>query len=405
MDRRESGVALSLSTAAFAVTFAVWGMISPMAKTFQTMLHLSEPQTMLLIAAPVLLGSIGRLPMGMLGDRFGGRIVLGALLAFIALPAYMLSGARTYTDFLVWGLVLGMAGTSFSVGVAFTSRWFAPAKQGLALGIYGAGNIGQSIAVYGVPVLAGAIGGWQAAYRAFALAALAYAVIFLAFARNAPVQAQPRSFGAMLKVLADNPLCWLLSLFYFVTFGGFVSLSISLPKLLQTIFHLTREDAGMRVAVMVLVATAMRPTGGLISDRIGGARLLTVVFAGAGLLALGMTTVSIVPFTVGALGVAACVGLGNGAVFKLVPQYFPRDTGTVTGLVGAIGGLGGFFPPLALGYIKTYTGSYALGFVLLGLFCLACFVLNYAVLLRPRPGVEPGAASAGGGPVLDGGRS
>jgi NNP family nitrate/nitrite transporter-like MFS transporter len=273
-----------------------------------------------------------------------------------------------------------MAGTSFSVGVAFTSRWFPPEKQGFALGIYGAGNIGQSLALFGVPVLAGMLG-WPMTYRVFAAVALIWGIVFLLFARDAPVTVQPKRLGSMLRVLFEQPLSWLLGLFYFVTFGGFVALSIGMPKLLQEIFHLTREDAGLRVAGFVLLATMARPIGGLISDRIGGARLLTFVFAGAGLLALGLTFEQMAPFTIGALGVAVCIGLGNGAVFKLVPQYFPRDTGTVTGLVGAMGGLGGFFPPLLLGVIKTQTGAYNLGFVLLTVFCGICLILNYRIFL------------------------
>lgn len=380
MDNRQPAIALTLSTLAFAIAFAVWGMIAPMAKTFQTDLGLTEKQAWLLIAVPVLLGSVGRIPMGMLTDRFGGRAVFSALLFFIAVPAFMLSLAQTYYQFLFWGLLLGFAGTSFSIGIAFTSRWFPPEKQGLALGIYGAGNVGQSVALFGVPVLA-SLWGWQNAYRLFALVALLWAVVFLLFARNAPVKAQPKSFGAMLKVLATEPLSWLLALFYFVTFGGFVALSIGLPKLLQELFHLTKEDAGLRVAGFVVIATAMRPIGGWLSDRFGGARVLMAVFIAAGALAWGLTIEHIVPFTIGALGVAAAIGTGNGAVFKLVPEYFPRDVGTVTGLVGAMGGLGGFFPPIVLGYVKTYTGAYDLGFVLLSAFCFACLALNYRVFL------------------------
>jgi NNP family nitrate/nitrite transporter-like MFS transporter len=305
----------------------------------------------------------------------------------------MLSFARSYRELLIWGLFLGMAGTSFSIGIAFSSRWFPPEKQGAALGIYGAGNIGQSVALFGVPILTG-LWGWQVTYRLFAVVALLWGIVFLAFARNAPVTARPKSLREMLRVLYEQPLSWLLSLFYFVTFGGFVALSIGMPKLLQEIFLLTREDAGLRVAGFVVLATLMRPIGGWISDKIGGARLLVFVFIGAGLLALGLTIESIVPFTIGALGVAACIGMGNGAVFKLVPQYFPRDTGTVTGLVGAMGGVGGFFPPLVLGLIKTQTGAYDLGFVLLAVFCMLCLVLNHLVFLRSTENSSAAVARA-----------
>ena len=379
---KESHKSLMLSTIAFAIAFAVWGMISPMAKTFQVMLHLTEQQTWLLIATPVLIGSIIRLPMGMLADRFGGRIVFGLLLLFIAIPALMLSRANSYKDFLFWELLLGMAGTSFSVGIAYTSKWFPPKDQGFALGIYGAGNIGQSIALFTIPVLA-AYFSWQFSYKLFALVAFLWGIVFLLFAKNAPVEFKSKSFGEMLRVLYEQPLSWILSLFYFVTFGGFVALSIGLPKLLQEIFHVSAQDAGSRVAFFVVLATIMRPTGGWLSDKIGGAKVLMFVFLLAGVLAFGLTYEQIVPFTFGALGIALCIGLGNGAVFKLVPQYFPKDTGTVTGLVGAMGGLGGFFPPLLLGFIKTHTGQYDLGFIFLSIFCFICLLLNYFVFLKP----------------------
>ncbi|HEY3285387.1 MAG TPA: MFS transporter [Armatimonadota bacterium] len=383
MDSRESTKALFLSTLAFAISFALWGMIAPMAKTFQASLHLTEQMTWWLIATPVLLGSVMRLPMGMLADRYGGRVVFGLLLLFIALPAFGLSQSTGYTGLLAWGLLLGMAGTSFTVGVAFASKWFPPERQGLALGIFGIGTGGQSLALYFVPRLH-LLWGWQRTYQLFGAIALVWGVVFLALARNAKTSVAPKSFGSMLRVLMEQPLCWLLGLFYFVTFGGFVALSLGLPKLLQSLFGLTPADAGLRVAGFVVLSVALRPIGGWLSDRIGGARLLVAVFLGAGVLALGLTSHQMVPFTTGALGVAFFIGLGNGAVFKLVPEYFPKDTGTVTGLVGALGGLGGFFPPLVLGVIKTQTGSYTLGFVLLSLFCFTCLALNIAVFLRGR---------------------
>src|SRR3989338_2545901 len=376
-----SSKALFLSTISFAIAFAVWGMISPLAKTFQTMFSLTEQQTWAIIAIPVLLGSIIRIPMGMLTDKFGGRIVFGLLLLFIALPAYKLSFADSYNDFVIWGLALGMAGTSFSVGVGFASKWFPPEKQGLALGIFGMGNIGQSIALFGIPVLTSALS-WQISYKLFALTTLIWGIIFLLFARNAESKAKPKSFTEMIRLLLTEPLTWLLSLFYFVTFGGFVTLSIGLPKLLQEIFHISFQDAGFRVAGFVVLATLMRPVGGWIADKVGGAKTVMYVFLFSGLLALGLSFEQIIPFTIGALGVAACIGLGNGAVFRLVPEYFPKDAGTVSGLVGAVGGLGGFFPPFVLGFIKTQTGQYDLGFLLLSIFCLMCMFLNFIVFFK-----------------------
>lgn len=273
MNPRQANTALVLSTLAFAISFAVWGMLAPMAKTFQTELSLTEGQVWLLIAIPVILGSVLRLPMGMLADRFGGRIVFGLLLLLIAVPAWMLSFSSSYAALLLGGLLLGMAGTSFSIGVALVSKWFPPQKQGLVLGIYGLGTGGQSIALLAVPLLANQFG-WQTTYRIFGAVALMVGIVFLLFARNAPAAGQPKGLGEMLRVLYQQPLCWVLGLFYFLTFGGFVALGIGLPKLLQEVFHLTREDAGMRVAFFALLATALRPVGGWLSDRIGGARVL-----------------------------------------------------------------------------------------------------------------------------------
>ncbi len=381
--KSQQRLALTLSTLSFAVTFMIWGMISPLARSFQTTLHLTDKQVWVLITVPILLGAAGQMVMGMLADRIGGRMLLGLMMMFLSLPAFMLSLAHTYQEMLLWAVPLGIAGASFSIGVPFTSKWFPPERQGTALGIYGAGSIGQSLALFGVPILSGLLGSWQRTYQLFALITLVYGILFLLLARDAPAQTQPKPFSAIVQILATQPLAWLLALFSIVTFGGFVALGIGLPNLLQEIFHLTREDASLRVAGLVLLATVMIPIGGALSDRVGGAQLLMLVFTGAGVLALGMTSTHIAPLTIGALGVAVFIGLGNGAVFKLVPHYFARDTGTVTGLVGAIGGLGGLFSLLLLGFIRTQTGSYAAGFILLSAFCFACLLLNHTILLNP----------------------
>jgi nitrate/nitrite transporter NarK len=206
-----------------------------------------------MIAIPVLLGSLGRIPAGIFTDRFGARNVFSVLLAFGIIPAIALAFNHSYASLLFWGFFLGIAGSSFAIGIAFVSRWYPPKYQGMACGIYGAGNIGQ--------------------------------------------------------------------------------------------FDLTPTDAGMRTALFVIIATCSRPVGGWLSDRLGGTTLLLGVFLGIVATGWLMAIISIIPFTLGALSCAILFGLGNGAVFKLVPQYFPQQVGTVTGLVGAAGGLGGFFPP------------------------------------------------------------
>jgi MFS family permease len=206
---------------------------------------------------------------------------------------------------------------------------------------------------------------------------------FAALARDAPATAAPKGLGGMFSLLARERLAWLLALFYFLTFGGFVAFSIYLPVLLRDTFGLTPTDAGFRTAGFVVLATLMRPAGGWLADRIGGARVLRGVFLGVVPFAMLLSWPSMVPFTVGALGCAALLGLGNGAVFKLVPQYFPADTGTVTGLVGAMGGLGGFFPPLLLGVFRDRLGTVWPGFVLLAATALVLARINARVFL-PR---------------------
>ena len=375
--------ALFLSTTAFAVSFAVWGLIGALAPTFAQTYGLSAKAKSLMIAIPVLLGALGRIPAGMLADRFGGRRVFAALLLLAAIPAVLIGLSNSYTQLIWLGLFLGISGSTFPVGVGFTSKWFKPDQQGTALGVYGMGNIGQSVAVFGAPVLAIALGSWRPVFFAFAAISTLWAVVFYLFARDVTSAAKPKTMAENFAVLRREPTAWVLSLFYFLTFGGFVAFSIYLPSLLMDTFKLSATDAGARTAGFVLLATLMRPVGGMLADRLGGARVLVPVFIVIAVLGALMGCSWLPTFTVGALGAAAALGLGNGAVFKLVPQYFPKETATVTGLVGAFGGLGGFFPPLVLGVLRDATGAYTWGFIFLAIFSLGCLAVNYFVFLRP----------------------
>jgi NNP family nitrate/nitrite transporter-like MFS transporter len=391
--------ALFLSTTAFAVSFAVWGLVAALAPTFAQIYGLSAKSKSLMIAIPVLLGSLGRLPAGMLADRFGGRRVFAALLLISAIPAIGIGLSTSYLQLLWLGVLIGIAGTSFSIGVSFTSRWFTKDQQGTALGIFGMGNIGQSVAVFGAPVLALWLSSWRPVFYIFAAVTLVWGVVFYLFARDAVSTVKPKTFRENLDVLRRSKLAWVLSLFYFLTFGGFVAFSIYLPTLLKDLFNLSPADAGARTAGFVLLATLMRPVGGMLADRFGGARVLVGVFIAMALLGSLMGCPFMPTFTVGALGAATALGMGNGAVFKLVPEYFPKETGTVTGLVGAFGGLGGFFPPLLLGVIRDATGGYAIGFVLLALSAVACLVVNYFVFIKKGPADRSASLSFEAHPV------
>ena len=332
---------LLLGTISFTVCFAAWGLISAFAPVFRQNFRLSATQTAFLVAVPVLLGALARLPMGMLADRFGGRVVFATLMFFVAAPVALVPSAASYDNLLVVAFFLGMAGSSFAVGVGYVSSWFSMESQGSALGVYGLGNIGQSAAVFLGPVVAATFG-FRTVYTGMSIILVVWAVMFAAFARNATQTTRPKGLSEMVGVLGHEPLAWLLSAFYFLSFGGFVAFSIYLPTLLRDQFGLKPADAGFRTAGFVVLATLCRPLGGWLSDRIGGSRVLSWILpavAGFGLL-LGVQ--SMIPFTVGALGCAALLGIGNGAVFQLVPRYFPNQRATVTGLVGAMGGMGGF---------------------------------------------------------------
>jgi MFS transporter, NNP family, nitrate/nitrite transporter len=367
--------ALALATISFTVSFAAWGLVGGLASTFARLYGLSASQTALLVAIPVLLGSLARLPMGMLTDRFGGRLVFTALLAFSGLAAFVVSLTSSYGALLGAAFLIGMAGSSFAVGAAFVSRWTPPARQGTALGIYGLGTMGQSLAVFGGPVAAASLG-WERVFQGTGAILLAWAIVYFVLARNPASTGRPATAAAMVALLRRAPAAWLLGAFYFLTFGGFVAFSIYLPTLLRAQFGLVPADAGLRAAGFVVLATLMRPVGGWLADRIGGAQVLSWVFGGVAGFSLLLTWPSIVPFTVGALACAMLFGLGNGAVFKLVPERFPKDTGTITGLVGALGGLGGFFPPLLLGLFRDRLGVMWPGFVLLSIVALALRFAN-----------------------------
>lgn len=386
---------LALATIAFALCFAIWGLIAPLAPLFRDLYALSATEVGLLVAVPVLLGSLARIPLGLLTDRYGGRVVFTTLLLFLLAPVALVSLTRSYGALLASSFLMGVAGASFAVGVPFVSRWFSPERQGFALGVYGMGNIGTAIASFTAPKLAGAFG-WPKVFWLFLPALLAMAALFWLIGRDAAIAPPPpQSLASRFAVFKEQPVAWVLALFYFATFGGFVAIGAYLPTLLVSEYGLTRGDAAARAAGFVVLATLARPLGGALADRKGAAALLNVVFAVVAALAVvlafqpGMAVI-----TVTFLGIAFMLGLGNGAVFQLVPLYFPRQAGIVTGLVGAAGGLGGFFPPLLMGFVQDVTGSYAIGFMLLSEVALLCLIVNLLAIQQRARLLQPRAAEA-----------
>lgn len=381
MHTRKAIISLFMATLAFTVSFAIWSLLSPLASQFQKLYHIGDFAISVLIAVPVILGSLARIPMGVLTDRYGGRRVMTLLLLFTIIPCVGLYFARSYWTFLFWAFFLGMAGSSFAVGVPYVSRWFSAEKQGLVLGIFGVGNIGTAISARFVPQLANKLGGWPPVFLIFAGMVLLVALAFYFISSDEARPVATKTLNQRLVILKREKLSWLFSLFYFVTFGGFVAFGLYLPKLLVDLYGLDKVDAGNRAAVFIVVATLARPLGGWLSDKLGAMRILTGVFTLTPLLALILAfSPGVVILTICFLTIAFCLGLANGAVFKLVPQYFLQEAGTVTGLVGAAGGLGGFFPPLIMGFFKSTLGSYAFGYVLLALTAVVCLILNLVVL-------------------------
>jgi NNP family nitrate/nitrite transporter-like MFS transporter len=370
-------------------------MLGPLGPDLQEHLGISEFALAVMVALPVLMGSIMRIPLGILAERHGGRLVFSALLLFTLLPLVALAlWHDSYAGMLAFGFLLGFAGASFAIGVPFVNRWYPPQRQGFALGVYGMGMIGSVAAGFTAPKIAKA---WGLAAPFWIAAGLVVATlaVFALLARDA-TPTGPRgphaSMLSSLRVFRESGRAWALTLFYFLAFGGFVAMFLYLPKLLTGVYGLSKPDAGARAAGFALLVVLARPAGGVIADRIGAERVLRWSFTGTAALAAGLaaTYTSMPALTACCLTMAVFLGLGTGAVFKLVPQWFPDRVGAITGVVGAAGGLGGFFPPLVMGIVKSATGGYALGFVLLSGVAVTCLaVLRNVDRTRPEPLVAP----------------
>lgn len=369
---------LAWATLAFFLCFYAWSLLRPLGPDLQDHLGLSDLQLSVMVAVPVILGSVMRVPMGILTDRHGGRRVFGSLMAWTLAPLVALAiWHDSFAVVIALGFLLGFAGASFAIGVPFVSRWYPPGRQGYALGVYGMGMGGTVLAGLTAPKIADAWG-LAAPFVVAAVLLAAVAIGFVLMARNPPApRLAATSVLAPLRVFRTSGRAWALTLFYFLSFGGFVAMFLYLPKLLTGVYDLSKTDAGARAAGFALLAVLARPVGGVLSDRLGAERVLRWSFVATAALAaaLAATYTHIVPLTSCCLSLAIAFGLGTGAVFKLVASWFPHEVGAVTGVVGAAGGLGGFFPPLVMGVVKAATGGYALGFLLLATVALGCLAV------------------------------
>lgn len=368
----------------FEVSFIVWALPGSLGILIAEELGLSPAEKGLLVAVPILGGAIFRIPLGLAADRCGPRKVGLAGLLIAAVPLFWgWLGARTYWELLCLGLLLGIAGASFAVDLPLASRWYPPEYQGLVIGVVSTANSGMPLSLFFAPRLAKAIG-WHGVFG-LALAPVLFALsVFALFARDAPhrLPSAGSSLGHLLGQSEIIHFCFL----YAMTFGGFAGLGGFLPLFLHDQYQLSATAAANAAMLCLLGGSLLRPVGGFLADRLGGSWILLVLLGAASINALALA--ALLEFSLAAVTLfllLAALGLSNGAVFQLVPQRFPNQIGQAAGVVGAAGGIGGFFLPAALGLLKDTTGSFAAGFLIFGLFLASGVVLLAGLLYRGSP--------------------
>ena len=357
----------------FDLSFMVWVLLGPLGVQIAADLHLEPAQKGMMVATPVLAGALLRLVMGVMVDHLQPKLagVIGQVIVMGALLCAYYFGIHTFHQALLLGGFLGVAGAAFAVALPLASRWYPAEHQGTALGIAGAGNSGTALAALFAPGLA-AHYGWN---NVLGLAVIPLAIVFVVYAvivKNSPECPPPKALASYLTVLRDQDAWWFM-FFYAVTFGGFVGLAASLTIYFNTQYGLAPVTAGYCTAACVFAGSLVRPLGGRVADRIGGIRSLSVTYFVAGsllaVISVGLPTTAIA--LTAFIATMLALGMGNGAVFQLVPQRFRREIGVMTGLVGMAGGVGGFYLASSLGYSMQWTGSYRLAFLI---FAASAFV-------------------------------
>jgi NNP family nitrate/nitrite transporter-like MFS transporter len=360
----------------FDVSFMVWVLFGPMTPFIADQMHLTATQKGLLTAIPLLGGSFFRPILGLIADRIGGRLTGLCGLALTLLPLTLgWLYATALWQFYAIGFLLGIAGASFAVALPLAGRWYPAEHQGLAMGIAGAGNSGTLVATFFGPRLAQHYG-W---HFVFGLALLPVVLVFIAFfmlAKNSPTKSKPKAWRQYAQLLGQGDT-WRLCFLYSLTFGGFVGLASFLSVFFHDQYHLTKVQAGDFTTVVVLAGSFLRPVGGWLADKFGGYRLLLALFACVALCLIVVSSLPPIALVVPALFIVmGMLGMGNGAIFQMAPQRFSADIELITGIVGAAGGLGGFFLPSILGALKDISGSYGTG-----LLCFAGLMVASVFLL------------------------
>lgn len=358
----------------FDIHFMVWILIGALGVYISQDFGLSPSQKGLMVAIPILGGSILRVPVGLLVDRLGPKkmgIIAQIVLLLPLLWGWL--GANSFNQILAVGLFMGIAGASFAVALPMVSRWYPQEYQGLAMGIAGAGNSGTVLAALLAPRLAEVVG-WHNVFGLAILPVLLNLGIYLVFAKDSPEQPEPKPLREYLTILREADTWWF-CLFYSVTFGGFVGLSSFLGIFFHDQYGLSRVMAGNFTGACVVAGSLSRPLGGYLADRFGGIKMLTLLYSLISTFTFLVGLIPPLPLTTLLLFLClAGLGMGNGSVFQLVPQRFRSEIGVITGIVGAVGGLGGFFLPSILGFFKQLVGSYGMGFLIFGLLSLLCLI-------------------------------
>lgn len=366
---------LGLQTSNLIIGFMVWVILSSLMPFIKADITLTAGQISLVTAVPVILGSVLRIPIGYWTNRYGARKLFFISFIILLFPVFYISIASSMMDLIIGGLFAGIGGAVFSVGVTSLPKYYPKERHGFVNGIYGIGNAGTAITSFLTPVIATSFG-WRATVQSFLILLALFALLnFLLGDRNERKVNTP--LMEQLKGVYKNEKLWFLCIFYFLTFGSFVAFTVYLPNFLVSHFGLEKVDAGMRTAGFIVLATIMRPIGGWLGDKFNPFKILIFVFIGltlSGIILSFMPSMNV--YTFGCLLVALCAGTGNGTIFKLVPMYFSEQAGIVNGLVSALGGLGGFFPPLILALLFQLTGHYAIGFMALSEVALACLIIT-----------------------------
>lgn len=380
---------LGIATLGFALTFWAWDLIAPLAAGYKDRLDLSSFQQSLLVAIPVLVGSVGRIPAGALTDRYGAKLMFPLVSALTVVPVLLLIPVENnYALLLAVAFLLGLGGTTFAIGVPLVNSWFPPGRRGFALGVFGMGTGGVALSGYFTPRLAAH--GENLPFYVVAVALAGYAVLAAALLKDRPDRIVPTaSLASRLGRAGKLRVTWELSALYAIGFGGVVAFGVYLPTYLKTWYELAPTDAGTRAAGFALVTVVFRPIGGRLSDRFHPAAVTAAALAVVALFAVVQAfDPPLAPSaTIALLMMAAGLGTAGGSVFALVSQVTPQpQVGSVTGIVGAVGGLGGFVPPLVMGGIYSAKASYSIGFMLLSDLALAGCVYSYVRMRNLRTG-------------------